>query len=200
MLAIGILFGLAAAVAGPYPVVGRLSGAAVLICLVLSRWRRVMASDGAEQMAVLTLVAACLAVLPGVNENATRVAVWFIAGQAILSYVTAGVAKAVSPTWIRGDAIPLIMSSESHGQPWMASLFRSYPAMGTLVTRFVVVFECAFPLILIGLSELAMGLLAIGFSFHLGCAVTMGLNAFLLAFPGAYVCIAYVAQTTSPFW
>ena len=35
--------------------------------------------------------------------------------------------------------------------------------------------------------------------FHLGCAVIMGLNTFLFAFPGTYLCIAYVVERTSPF-
>jgi hypothetical protein len=36
--------------------------------------------------------------------------------------------------------------------------------------------------------------------FHLACAATMGLNAFLMAFPGSYLCVAYAAQKISPFW
>jgi hypothetical protein len=200
ILVTGAAAGFLGALSGPYPPVGRVSGVCVLACVAAVRLRRVTASDGAEQMAILTLLATCIAVLPGVNHTAITFAVWFIAGQAILSYVTAGVTKAVSTTWRNGDAIPLIMSSESHGQPWVADIFRAYPGLGRLLTRFVILFECAFPLILVGPAEIGVGLLAIGFAFHLGCAVAMGLNAFLLAFPGSYVCVAYVAYTTSPYW
>jgi hypothetical protein len=198
VLLVGAAAGATGAISGPYVLSGRLSGLVVLACVAATRLRRVTASDGAEQMALLTLVAACLAVVPAPNPASITVAVWFIAGQAILSYTTAGVTKALSPAWRTGAAIPLIMSSESHGQPWMSAIFEAVPSVGTFMTRSVIVFECVFPVILIAPPEVVLPLLATGFAFHLGCAVTMGLNAFLLAFPGSYACVAYVASVTSP--
>jgi hypothetical protein len=199
VLVTGAVAGLVGVVTGPYALAGRISGVSVLCCVAVTRLRRVTASDGAEQMAILTLIATCLAVVPSLNRGSITVAVWFIAGQAVLSYVTAGVTKVVSPTWMGGGAIPLIMGSESHGQPWAAAIFDAYPGVGRLLTRSVVVFECLFPLVLIAPPPVTFGLLVLGFSFHLGCAVAMGLNAFLLAFPGSYVCVAYVASMTSPY-
>ncbi len=200
ILATGAVAGLLGALTGPYPVLGRLAGVCVLGCVAAIRLRRVTASDGAEQMAILTLLASSIAVVPGLNHATITFAVWFIAGQTILSYLTAGISKAISPVWRSGDAIPLIMSSESHGQPWAAAVLDARPRLGRFLTRSVIVYECAFPLILVSRGEIAAALLMIGFSFHMGCAVTMGLNAFLLAFPGSYACVIYVSQVTSPYW
>lgn len=196
----GAAAGIVGFIAGPYSPVGCLAAIALLLCLALTKLRRVTASDGAEQMAVLTLFAVCVALAPGPNEVTATLAVWFIAGQAILSYTTAGIAKAVSETWRAGEAIPLIMSSESHGHPGFARLLADHPALGRALSRSVVLFECAFPLVLIVPPQLALMLLFAGVAFHLGCAIAMGLNAFLFAFPGTYLCVAYVAQSVSPFW
>ena len=200
ILVTGAVAGLLGALTGPYPVSGRLAGVCVLGCVAAIRLRRVTASDGAEQMAILTLLASSIAVVPGLNHATITFAVWFIAGQTILSYLTAGISKAISPVWRSGDAIPLIMSSDSHGQPWAAAVLDARPRLGRFLTRSVIVYECAFPLILVSRGEIAAALLMIGFSFHMGCAVTMGLNAFLLAFPGSYACVIYVSQVTSPYW
>jgi len=127
-------------------------------------------------------------------------AVWFVAGQSVLSYVTAGIAKVASPIWTNGEALRLIMGSESHGQLWVSSLLEAHPRLGKLLTQSVVFFECAFPLILFAPRELGFAMLTVGIMFHLACAATMGLNAFLMAFPGSYLCVAYAAQKISPFW
>src|SRR5262245_57802935 len=114
-----------------------------------------MGGDGAEQMATLTLFACSVAVLPGLNHTATTFAVWFIAGQSILSYVTAGIAKVISPTWTRGSAISLIMSSEAYGQPWVSAVLKAHPRLARLLTWSVVLFECSFPLILVAPESVA---------------------------------------------
>jgi hypothetical protein len=42
--------------------------------------------------------------------------------------------------------------------------------------------------------------LAVGLSFHVGCAVSMGLNNFLLAFPATFPCVLVGSAWLSPFW
>jgi hypothetical protein len=200
VIAAGAAGGIAASIVGPFHVFGAVSLAVVVVCTALTRLRRVVASDGAEQLAILTLFATCVALFPGNQSGVMELAVWFIGGQTILSYVTSGVAKASSPIWRRGEAVSLIMGSESHGEPWMAALLDAHPALARLATRSVVVFECLFPVVLYAPPEVVLVVLALGFVFHLACAISMGLNTFLLAFPGSYFCVAYVAQKTSPFW
>lgn len=55
------------------------------------------------------------------------------------------------------------------------------------------VFECIFPFLLLGPSWLILGALALGLSFHLDCAMMMGLNNFLWMFPATYPCVLVVA-------
>lgn len=200
VIAVGAVASMLGAVLGPYPPLGRSALATVLFCIVVIRLRRITGGDGAEQMATLMLLAACIALLPGLNHKIVTLAVWFIGGQSLLSYATAGIAKAISPTWTKGEALPFIMGSQAYGQPWASAVLEAHPELAKLLTRSVVIFECCFPLIIVAPKGLAIAMLVAGALFHLGCAVIMGLNAFLLVFPGSYVCVAYIAQRTSPFW
>jgi hypothetical protein len=200
VLVAGAVAGILAATVGPFPMLGRLSGVTLVIAMAITKMRRALASDGAEQMAVLTLFAACLAVLPNPNQRIVELAVWFVAGQLILCYATSGVAKALSPVWRKGEALALIMGSESYGHPTLSAFLKSHTRVAKALTKSVMVFECLFLVVLWVPREVTFGLLAMGFGLHLACAVTMGLNAFLLAFPGSYLCLAYVAQRTSALW
>jgi hypothetical protein len=180
-----------------------LSPALLLIALggnLVVRRRRITASDGAEQMTMLIMVAALLASVPFAGPGAVEVAVWFIAGQAVLSYSAAGLAKAFSSAWRSGAAVPTILGSEAHGHEYASRLLTRHPTLGTAVTRFVVVFECTFWLTLVSPWPVAAAILALALAFHVGNAVFMGLNSFVWAFPATYLSVWYVAQQVSPWW
>jgi hypothetical protein len=200
VILLGACAGTVVAVLGPYYGVGQVALAVTFGCVVVIRVRRITGGDGAEQMAILTLFAAIVTILPGLDHGMVVFSVWFLGGQTVLSYATAGIAKALAPIWRDGKAIPLILGSEAYGQPWASAILGGYPSVGQFLTRAVVVFECAFPLILVAPRSVAIAMLTTGALFHIGCAVTMGLNAFLLVFPGSYLCVLYIAQRTSPFW
>ncbi|HKO99587.1 MAG TPA: hypothetical protein VJU86_21590 [Pyrinomonadaceae bacterium] len=186
-------------VLGPFATIG---WGAMVIALG-ANWfvqrRRVMASDGAEQMSTLIMVAAALAMAPVVNHPPIMVAVWFIGGQGILAYIASGLTKAFSPAWRSGTAIATILGSEAHGHPYASRLLNTYPTIGIVTTRFVIVFECCFGLLLLGPTELAAAALLIGLLFHAACAVLMGLNTFIWAFPATYACVWIVSAYLSPW-
>lgn len=175
----------------------RPGGRAALLVLVttrlsLSRYR-VIGGDGAEQMTSIVLVAATLAILPGVSEARATVAAVFIGAQTVLAYTTAGVAKVLSPAWRDGSAVGRIVATATYGCPPLADALAAHVAAARLLSWTVIVFEIGFGLALLGPDLLVTAALAIGFSFHLTCAVTMGLNDFLLAFPATYPCVVLLA-------
>ncbi len=172
--------------------VGRWALLATLIAMLVVKTRRVLGSDGAEQIAVLTVFAGCLACFPTVTDDSARIAIWFIAAQGVLSYLTAGVAKARSTVWRSGEALTLILGSEAYGRAWTGLLVSRFTRPLTFLARVTIAFECLFPLVLVLPAPLAAGLLGCGLLFHLGCAFAMGLNAFLFAFPATYPCIFFV--------
>jgi hypothetical protein len=200
VLTLGAACGLLGLLLNPYEAAGQLILTLTFACAVTSRFCRIMGGDGAEQMAILTLFAGCLAILPGPDATSTLLAVFFIGAQLVLSYFTAGFVKAVSPTWRSGTAIGLVMGSEAYGQRWIASFVESRDALSRLLTRAVFVGECLFPLILIAPRAVALAMLAAGFVFHVATAVTMGLNTFVIAFPATLLCVLVLVEHVSPYW
>jgi hypothetical protein len=141
---------------GPFSLAGR---AAVTMCLTsrnLVRWRRLFGGDGAEQLTTIVLAATLLAALPTPSSTRINLAVAFIGGQLMLSYMTAGCAKLMSPQWRAGDALPSIMATEIHGHPVAAAMLRRFPRVSAGMGWGVVAFECLFPLSLFGPSWLTL--------------------------------------------
>ena len=172
--------------AGPFTVVGRIALPAAFLSALIVRWRRCIGGDGAEQMGMLIFSAAVIAVIPWPSSGRAVIAATFIAAQAGLSYLTAGIAKLASPVWRNGTALPLILSTYDHGHPAAASLVGHYPAISFLACWTVILFETLFPLLVLGPDWLLALSLGVGLAFHIGCAVFMGLNNFLWSFPAAY--------------
>ena len=193
VLAVQAIGSAALIVLGPFSPAGRGAVVLALSALTLVRWRRLAGGDGAEQFAAIALVAAALAVLPAPSIGRVQAAVVFIGAQVVLSYVTAGTAKLTSPMWRRGEALPAILATHTHGHPWAADVVRRYAPLAILAAWAVIIFECAFPLLMLGPDTLVLAGLALGVGFHVSCAVWMGLNSFLWSFPAAYPCVLVAA-------
>ncbi|GAA3673062.1 hypothetical protein GCM10023081_09280 [Arthrobacter ginkgonis] len=189
-IAVQVLAAATLAAAGPFSPWGKISLAWLLGAFLLLRWRRRIAGDGAEQMSAIILLSAFLAVIPTESPLRMAAAVLFIAAQAVLSYTTAGVAKLISPLWRQGQALPLILSTRSHGHPLAARVLGSSRGLAAAACWTVIVFEIGFGPLALGSQGTLVAVLGIGLAFHLGCAVFMGLNTFLWSFPATYPCVA----------
>lgn len=174
---------------GPLYLIGQLALPTATITSMALRWRRSLGGDGAEQLTIIILVAATLAFVPITSPDRAALAVAFVAAQSSLAYVTAGVAKLVSPVWRGGGALPAILATYGHGHAWAASMLKAHPTVGTLLGWGVMLFEALFPFLLLGPYEVALATAMVGVSFHLTCAVLMGLNSFPWAFPATYICL-----------
>lgn len=148
--------------------------------------------DGADQMATYVFCLLALALLLP-HPAVIAACLWFIALQSCLSYLTAGVAKAVSREWMGGMALVGISSTRMYGAPPAAAFLRRHPALVPWLSRSVVAAECLFPLALVTPRPVALLLLAGGLLFHLLSAVFMGLNTFLWSFAATYPAILYCA-------
>jgi hypothetical protein len=183
---------------GPFTLAGRAAAALCLASRSLVRWRRLFGGDGAEQLTTIVLAATVLAALPMPSSTRIDLAVAFIGGQLVLSYMTAGIAKLMSPQWRAGDALPSIMATEIHGHPVAAAMLRRFPRVSAGMGWGVVAFECLFPLSLFGPPWFTLVALSVGLTFHVGCALMMGLNNFLWAFPATYPCVLALRTWVAP--
>jgi hypothetical protein len=109
-----------------------------------------------------------------------------------LSYVASGMVKAVSPVWLKGEAVGGIMRTRSYGDPRAHRLVTRFPVISTALSWGTIAAECGFPLIYLLPKPAARGYLAIMTGFHLGIGAFMGLNRFFLAFGATHPAIHYV--------
>lgn len=165
---------------------------ALAVALVLLSLRSRYGLDGAHQMFLLLVVALWLGSLAGPESLGRRLCVWFIAGQAALSYLVAGLAKLGSERWRSGGALIGILGTEIYGHAGAHAFFAERPRLAQLACWGVFVFEIAFPVVFVLPAELAVGMLIAALAFHLVNAVLMGLNTFLFAFAATYPAILAV--------
>ena len=163
--------------------------AAAVVCLVANgylRTRRQIGGSGAEQLTFIVLVTFGLVVLAGAGEEARRLGDGFVAAQLALAYAASGAAKALSPSWRRGEAMTGIFGTEAYGTPRQAAVLADRPWLDRLLCWATIGWELAFPLALFAPVPVTVAILAAGVLFHAACALLMGLNRFFWAFCGCY--------------
>jgi len=158
----------------------------ILLIHLLSTLRNPQGSDGTDQMQTILLATlVCYYATP--DPIVKKAAVWFIALQAILAYFTSGIAKLLSKTWREGTVLKnslLLAPGNKRLYQWLPKNAR----FNQFLCLSVVVFECAFPLALIG-PKTCLAFLAGGVLLHLFNAAALSLPRFLFTFVAAYPAI-----------
>lgn len=174
-------------------------GLLVLNNLVFT-WRRgLYGDDGSDQMNAILLITIFLCVGPHSTSTILAIGLWFLALQACLSYTAAGIAKLVSPIWRNGDAVFQIFNTASYGLKPVAAVLEHRRWLNLTLCWSVMLIETLFPLCLILPEPWNWGFLAWGLTFHVLCAVIMGLNSFVWAFVATYPAIIYVSSQVREF-
>jgi hypothetical protein len=148
--------------------------------------------DGSDQMSTQVFGALFLGYLGG-STLALQASLWFIAGQACLSYFTSGFAKVLSPYWRAGDVVFAIFNTRTYGYEPVARFLYQKTTLTKLLTWGAVFMECIFPLALFLGFPGCLVLIAWGVWFHIMNAVVMGLNSFFWSFVATYPAVIYVA-------
>jgi hypothetical protein len=151
-------------------------------------------ADGSDHMAILTYIASTVEKAFADDPRVREACLWFVAGEACLSYTTAGLAKLASPVWRNGQAMTGIFRTRTYGHEWSAAVLKKYPALAVVGCWSVIIAETLFPLVLVLPAEYAWPLLGLGLLFHVGNAHLMGLNRFLWAFSGTYPAVVRLAR------
>jgi hypothetical protein len=171
----------------------------VLMARMLLYLRNQLGLDGADQMTLVVASGVAVALLVPDSDAAT-IALYYVAAQLLLSYAVAGIAKAISPSWRSGRAVPGILSTVGHGSPSVGAWLRGHPQLSRLACWSVILFECSAPLlILLGVPG-ALAIITFGLGFHLSIALLMGLNNFLWSFAATYPALLLLAQGIDSLW
>lgn len=152
--------------------------------------------SGADQMILILFVTISIAYIFDHVITALTEALFFITAQACLAYFTSGVYKARSESWRSGKALVNTFSSETFGNKTIARFLRKNHGVSKILANSMILFECAFPLVLLSLPILHLTevLLIIGVLFHLFNAIFMRLNTFFWSFVSTYPAIIYCAS------
>jgi hypothetical protein len=183
------------ALAGP----AGLAALAILAARMLLHLRNQFGLDGSNHMILVTsTVIAVVLLVP--DPQARALGLCYLTAQLVLAYATAGSAKAISPAWRSGRAIPTITSTMTWGIPRLGGFLERHPALGRLLCWSVIIFECSVPLLVLAGTPGAMTIIAGGVAFHVSVAVVMGLNTFLWSFASAYPALLYTARYVERLW
>ena len=148
--------------------------------------------DGADQLQQVINITMASTALIRDREQADDLALRTLALETSLSYVASGVVKAVSPVWLKGDAVAGVMRTRSYGDPRVHQLLTRYPWISTALSWSTIAIECGFPVIYVLPKPASRAYLATMTAFHLGIGQFMGLNRFVLAFGATHPAIHYV--------
>ena len=169
-----------------------LTAAAASLLLML---RTCYGNDGADQMCLLVLLSAALARASGSGAPMVAAVLCFLALQACLSYATSGIAKLCGPAWRDGSGIVGILSTHTYGMPRLASSLARHRPLAIGFSWLVIGSEILFPLVLVAPDSWIPVFLLAGLSFHLGCALVMGLNTFVWSFAATYPAVYWLASS-----
>jgi|HubBroStandDraft_1064217.scaffolds.fasta_scaffold162117_1 hypothetical protein len=162
--------------------------AAVLISSLLCIQRLPYGMEGSDQLAAITFAGLLLARLFAHSDRVAVAVLWFLAMQAALAYLVAGVVKVREPGWRDGSLLQAVLATEFYGHPAFAGLLHRRLCARAAIWG-VIVFELSFPLVFFLPPPGVLAMLAAGFLFHAVLAAAMGLNAFVWAFLAAYPAI-----------
>jgi len=143
-------------------------------------------------MALIILPPLAMASLPIAPSDSIKLVFLFVAAQLMLAYLASAGAKAAGAKWRNGTAVAQILSTRDYGLE-RRDLFESDHPLFLVAAWGTIAFEFALPLaFLLGGPLLPFALVA-GVTFHIGIAMTMGLNRFLLWFVAAYPAATWVS-------
>jgi hypothetical protein len=159
----------------------------ILIVSLVFNYRLMFGTDGSDYMLTILLVGLTICSLP--YPGWRSIGFCFIAAQSVLSYLTAGVAKARSRTWRSGEAICNILDTATYGSRIGVGLLKDSRLMQRAVCWATILFECTFPLVLLAPRRTILLFFGLGIMFHVLVSVFMGLNNFVWAYLGTYPAI-----------
>lgn len=168
-----------------------LPGVLAAVFILMNYIRNPYGTDGTDQLLFITFLIASLALFA--SGEARRMLILFLCAQLWLSYFISGLAKLASPKWRGGDALVGILSTRAYGNPRLYGLIRDRRLVNVALCWSVIAGEALCPILILFVAPgVALLILALGLSFHLGTAVVMGLNNFLLSFGAVYPVLASV--------
>jgi hypothetical protein len=173
----------------------QVAGAALMVASnKLSEIRTPYGRDGADQMAAVILSYRLATALIPDRRVSDDLFLRAVNVQTCISYLASGAAKAISSTWLSGEALERVLKTNSYGQSFTARQLLKHPRLMRLLTWSTIGWESAFPVVYMLTPRRADQAMVLVKLFHLGVALTMGLPRFFWGFSTSHHSVAYVIQ------
>ena len=161
--------------------------------LILIRWRGAF-NGGSDFLTLVVLTGLLIAHAVGTwvdAELGVRAGLWYIGIQSITSYFMSGAVKILRPEWRRGQAMTIFLNAAIYGPlPERHPLRR--PHLAQLGAWLFILWECAFPLALLGPWH-AVVFCTVAAVFHFLVFWFFGLNRFFWAWIASFPAIVWCA-------
>jgi hypothetical protein len=134
----------------------------------------------------IVLALAVTALFPALE----KAAMLYLAIQLCLSYVIAGIVKLKNRQWRSGEALAHFLTNSNYAVPAFVKSLAHRKRVIMLASWIVIAFECSFFAAFVS-PKMAVIYAVLGFFFHLGNFVALGLNRFFFVWLSAYPIIFY---------
>lgn len=181
--------------ASPKSRTGQMLGVALSLATnQLAEYRNPYGRDGSDQMSKLIYSYRLATGLIPAQEASDDYFLRAVNAQACIAYMASGLAKLISSTWRSGDALRLIVLTDSYGGTFFSDLINKHPRIGKAISWTTIAWESAYPAIYLTSPAKARPLLIFIKIFHGGIAATMGLPRFFWGFSASHVAVEYVLR------
>lgn len=143
--------------------------------------RNIYSLSGADQMQNIILFG-LLIISFDINSTINYITYFFIALQILLSYFFTGFHKIKSKKWRNGDAILLVLNSETFGNYKLLHFLYKNKKVAIFLCWVIILIQLTFIFSFFLFPNLTLIYLAILFLFHLNIAFSMNLNHFFWVF------------------
>lgn len=173
-----------------------LSALLMAVLLASSAWlvirSRGPVCGGSDSMFFQVQLGLFLAALEFLHPIMPRLGLGWIAAQSVLSYFLAGVGKLRNSAWHDGSALQRLFTSNGPYVLWAGVRgLAGAKSLCALLGWGIVLFELAFPAVLLMLMEGRWGFLGMALGFHVANAVVLGLNRFIWAWAATYPALLF---------
>ena len=121
-------------------------------------------------------------------------AFWIIRMQLVLAYAVTAMHKFTGEFWMNGQAVGIVVTDPGHGPAFLGA----YPALLTLMTYAVVLFQAGFALA-VWWQPTRFVWFAMGLIFHLGTGLSLGIVDMGVAFVVCYA-LWFEERTAQRWW
>jgi hypothetical protein len=153
----------------------------LFIIQLIFNLRNIYSLSGADQMQNIILFSLMILSL-NIDSSVSSLTVFFISLQLLISYFFAGFHKIKSKKWRNGDALLLVLNSETFGNYRILNFLYHNKKIAVFLCWIIILIQLTFIVSFFLLPNSVLIYLSILFLFHLNIAFSMNLNHFFWVF------------------